>query len=46
MSATILIVDDDNAHLSMLKTILSGWGYETQGAEDGSDAINLGQEQP
>lgn len=46
MKATILIVDDDQAHLSMLTTILSGWGYATEGAEDGSEAIELVREKP
>ncbi|AMK11259.1 sigma-54-dependent transcriptional regulator [Pseudodesulfovibrio indicus] len=39
MSGSILIVDDDKAHLSMLETIFSGWGYTATGAEDGADAI-------
>lgn len=26
-SGTILVVDDDNAHRTMLNTLLSGWGY-------------------
>lgn len=39
MKGEILIVDDDSAHLSMLKTVLSGWGYQTTEVEDGSDAI-------
>lgn len=46
MNGSILVVDDDKAHLSMLKTILAGWGYETQGVEDGADAIACVQDQP
>ncbi len=36
---TILVVDDDLAHLTMLKTLLSGWDYEVHEADDGSTAI-------
>lgn len=39
MKGEILIVDDDSAHLSMLTTVLKGWGYKTTKAEDGSEAI-------
>ncbi len=39
MSATLLVVDDDKAHLSMLLTILSGWGHSPEGVEDGAEAI-------
>ncbi len=39
MSAYLLVVDDDKAHLSMLLTILSGWGHRPVGVEDGADAI-------
>jgi len=38
--ASILIVDDDTAHRTMLKTLLDGWGYETFEADDGSIAID------
>lgn len=43
---SILIVDDDKAHLSMLQTILSGWGYKVKGVEDGADAIAGVKEKP
>jgi two-component system response regulator HydG len=36
---TILVVDDDLAHRTMLKTLLSGWGYAVAEADDGSAAI-------
>lgn len=36
---SILVVDDDNAHRTMLKTLLSGWGYEIFEADDGSGAV-------
>lgn len=46
MKTTILIVDDDKAHLSMLETILKGWGYETASVMDGGEAISAVKEQP
>ncbi len=39
MSTKILIVDDDKAHRSMLRTILRGWGYDTAEADDGDTAV-------
>ena len=36
---TILVVDDDNAHRTMLKTLISGWGYKVEEADDGATAI-------
>jgi len=42
----ILIVDDDRAHRTMLKTLLSSWGYETWEAEDGEVAVRLVRERP
>ncbi|WMW64440.1 sigma-54 dependent transcriptional regulator [Nitratidesulfovibrio liaohensis] len=38
-NATILIVDDDAAHRSMLRTMLRGWGYATEEADDGESAV-------
>ena len=38
---TILVVDDDTAHRTMLVTLISGWGYEVTEAEDGSTATVL-----
>jgi len=37
---SILIVDDDRAHRTMLRTLLSGWGYQVTEAADGSEAIS------
>ena len=42
----ILVVDDDLAHRTMLKTLLSGWGYAVAEAEDGSAAITRVHEKP
>jgi two-component system response regulator HydG len=38
-SSTILVVDDDQGHRTMLKTLLRGWGYETRLADDGETAV-------
>ena len=46
MKGEILIVDDDKAHLSMLNTVLNGWGFQTVEVEDGSDAINEVHDKP
>ena len=46
MKGEILIVDDDKAHLHMLKTVLKGWKYRTVEAEDGSEAISQVQDKP
>jgi len=42
---TILVVDDDNAHRTMLDTLMSGWGYEVTEADDGAVAIEKVREQ-
>ena len=39
--STILIVDDDQTHRNMLKTLLSKWGYNLEEADDGQVAIDL-----
>ena len=46
MNGSLLVVDDDRAHLSMLRTILSGWGYQVTGVEDGAEAIAAVREGP
>ncbi len=43
---SILIVDDDHAHRTMLKTLLGGWGYKTEEADDGQTAIEKVKERP
>jgi two-component system response regulator HydG len=40
VNQSILIVDDDLAHRTMLKKLLGGWGYEVFEADDGSAAID------
>jgi two-component system response regulator HydG len=37
---TVLVVDDDPAHRTMLRTLLAGWGYAVIEADDGSSAID------
>lgn len=43
---SILVVDDDSAHRTMLRTLLSGWGYTILEAGDGTSAIERVHEQP
>ncbi|MGE5841686.1 MAG: sigma-54-dependent transcriptional regulator, partial [Deltaproteobacteria bacterium] len=42
---TILVVDDDPGHRTMLRTLLSGWGYAVTEADDGAVAIEKVQHQ-
>jgi len=41
---SILVVDDDRAHRTMLRTLLSGWGYAVREADDGATAIEAVRE--
>ncbi len=41
----ILVVDDDRAHRTMLGTLVGGWGYEIDLADDGAAAIERVKEQ-
>ena len=43
---SLLVVDDDSAHRTMLRTLLRGWGYEITEADDGSTAIEQVRQQP
>jgi len=36
---SILVVDDDRDHRTMLRTLLGGWGYAVQEVDDGARAI-------
>ena len=38
---SILVVDDDLAHRTMLGRLLTGWGYDVSEADDGQTAIDL-----
>jgi two-component system response regulator HydG len=42
---SVLVVDDDSAHRTMLRTLLTGWGYSIFEADDGSKAIEKVYEQ-
>jgi len=42
----ILVVDDDSAHRTMLRTLLSGWGYTVTEADDGAAALAAVEEKP
>jgi len=46
MKGRILIVDDDTAHLSMLRTVLKSLGHAIDTATDGKDAINGAEKTP
>ena len=43
---SILIVDDDPGHLTMLKTIIASWGYSVAAADDGVEAVEKVKETP
>ena len=43
---TVLVVDDDDTHRTMLKTLVGGWGYDVVEADDGSIAIEKVRERP
>ena len=42
----VLVVDDDRAHRTMLRTLVGGWGYKVAEADDGSTAIEMVKERP
>jgi two-component system response regulator HydG len=43
---SILIVDDDSTHRTMLRALIGGWGYNAFEADDGSTAMDKVQERP
>jgi two-component system response regulator HydG len=43
---SILVVDDDLGHRTMLRTLLSGWGYAITEADDGATAVQAARMQP
>ena len=43
---TVLVVDDDSAHRTMLRTLLAGWGYKVDEADDGVTAIAAVHDRP
>ncbi|NDY71038.1 two-component system response regulator [Desulfobacter hydrogenophilus] len=36
----VLVVDDDTAHATMLKTLMKGWGYTVQVTLDGDEGVD------
>jgi two-component system response regulator HydG len=44
-NGAILVVDDDTAHRTMLRTLVGGWGYEIVEADDGGTAIAMVRQQ-
>lgn len=44
--SSVLVVDDDLAHRTMLRTLLSSWGYEVSEADDGGSAIEAVRRRP
>jgi two-component system response regulator HydG len=46
MKPSILVVDDDPGHLSMLTTVLSGWDFRVEGAASGQKALAAIREKP
>ena len=36
-----MIADDDMAHRTMLRTLISGWGYDVLDADDGTTAVRM-----
>ncbi|MDD5100077.1 MAG: sigma-54 dependent transcriptional regulator [Syntrophales bacterium] len=43
---SVLVADDDLAHRTMLRKLLSGWGYAVEEADDGGTAVAAAQRQP
>ncbi|PIP05245.1 MAG: two-component system response regulator [Syntrophobacterales bacterium CG_4_9_14_3_um_filter_49_8] len=43
---TILVVDDDFAHRTMLRTLLTGWSYKVVEANDGENALGEVRHRP
>ena len=43
---SLLVADDDTAHRTMLRKLLSGWGYAITEADDGGSAVEAVHRQP
>jgi two-component system response regulator HydG len=44
-NGSILVVDDDAAHRTMLRTLVGGWGYQIAEADDGGAAVEKARRQ-
>lgn len=44
--ATVLVVDDDQSHRTILLALVNGWGYVATGVDDGAKAVALAREKP
>ena len=42
----VLVVDDDTAHATMLKTLMKGWGYQVRVALDGDEGVEAVENGP
>jgi two-component system response regulator HydG len=42
----VLVVDDDSGHRTMLRTLLAGWGYQVQAADDGNTGVDAIRSEP
>ncbi|MDI6726369.1 MAG: sigma-54 dependent transcriptional regulator [Smithellaceae bacterium] len=43
---SVLVVDDDHAHRTMLQTLLADWGYRVETADDGRAAVEMVGDRP
>ncbi len=43
---TVLVVDDDQSHRTILLALINGWGYAATGADDGAKAVALAKDKP
>ncbi len=43
---TVLVVDDDQSHRTILLALINVWGYAATGADDGAKAVALAKEKP
>jgi two-component system, NtrC family, response regulator HydG len=43
---SVLVVDDDDAHRTVLKAVLKGWGYDIHEANDGHAAVSKVKDNP
>lgn len=44
--ATVLVVDDDQSHRTILLALINGWGYAATGADNGAKAVTLAKGKP